>query len=464
MGGEAGACVGVCLLIVVIGLIIGSFGYVGELQLCLKYHTISRVVEKLEVEKGTYFIGVAQAYQCFPSQRLTLEFAPKPTGEDVEEKDNDEYENGEMPNLGYLKSRTSEGLDLKMDVLVEYQLRPEESSLMGLFNLTGTNFTWWYKDVVTASLMNTASQFRANMFLSKDRQTIADQMLEGIKVRHKQLVPHVSATETEFFITPLSVQLRHVDLPGSYEKSIETIERIKLDKKLLDEKPVEILRNTFSDRTRCSAQLRPGSSFPLSALRFLDRVKLDVAGVEKTIAEDKISWDQDRSTQQIEKRAEVNVAVLQRNVSITQADTGVIIETMTAERERKVMVVNSNRDFALATLVQEEEKTKQTTEHEVAKKKLDQEIVEANAQAEKTLKKAEELAYEIEQEAAAAADAMARVKAAELEEYVKLKTQGKMLNENVLQHVWMSTLKKLNKAKMFLDYRKVPLFLEAAAK
>ena len=36
--------------------------------------------------------------------------------------------------------------------------------------------------------------------------------------------------------------------------------------------PVEILQNTFSDRTRCIAQLRPGSSFLRSAPRFLDRV------------------------------------------------------------------------------------------------------------------------------------------------------------------------------------------------
>ena len=35
-------------------------------------------------------------------------------------------------------------------------------------------------------------------------------------------------------------------------------------------RPVEILQNTFSDQTRCIAQLRPGVSFPLSALRFLD--------------------------------------------------------------------------------------------------------------------------------------------------------------------------------------------------
>ena len=33
-------------------------------------------------------------------------------------------------------------------------------------------------------------------------------------------------------------------------------------------RPVKILQNTFSDRARCIAQLRPGSSFLLSALRF----------------------------------------------------------------------------------------------------------------------------------------------------------------------------------------------------
>ena len=36
------------------------------------------------------------------------------------------------------------------------------------------------------------------------------------------------------------------------------------------EKPVKILQKTFSDRTHCIAQLRPGSSFSRSALRFLD--------------------------------------------------------------------------------------------------------------------------------------------------------------------------------------------------
>ena len=43
--------------------------------------------------------------------------------------------------------------------------------------------------------------------------------------------------------------------------------------------PVNILRNTFSDRARCIAQLRPGSSFLLSAPRFLDRTRSLLDGV-----------------------------------------------------------------------------------------------------------------------------------------------------------------------------------------
>ena len=56
------------------------------------------------------------------------------------------------------------------------------------------------------------------------------------------------------------------------------------------------------------------------------------------------------------------------------------------------------------------------------------------------------------------------MKEAELSEYLKLRNEGNMGSDDVLKHVWLSTLKKLNKAKMFLDYRKVPLFLEATAK
>ena len=44
MPNDVAVCAGIVVLITSIVLFICSFGYVGELQYCLKYHTISRVV------------------------------------------------------------------------------------------------------------------------------------------------------------------------------------------------------------------------------------------------------------------------------------------------------------------------------------------------------------------------------------------------------------------------------------
>ena len=54
-------------------------------------------------------------------------------------------------------------------------------------------------------------------------------------------------------------------------KKDEAVLEDELERTIANDTPVNILQNTFSDRTRCIAQLRPGSSFLLSALRFLDR-------------------------------------------------------------------------------------------------------------------------------------------------------------------------------------------------
>ena len=51
---------------------------------------------------------------------------------------------------------------------------------------------------------------------------------------------------------------------------------LKMDRGIYGPQPVEILQNTFSDRTHCIAQLRSGSSFLLSALRFLEGAAVPV--------------------------------------------------------------------------------------------------------------------------------------------------------------------------------------------
>ena len=51
----------------------------------------------------------------------------------------------------------------------------------------------------------------------------------------------------------------------------DPVEDFKIPCLMKEGMPVNILQNTFSDRTHCIAQRRPASSFLLSALRFLDR-------------------------------------------------------------------------------------------------------------------------------------------------------------------------------------------------
>ena len=61
---------------------------------------------------------------------------------------------------------------------------------------------------------------------------IATKMLEGLRNRTKG-----------YYMTPLDVQLRHVDLPDSYEGMIRRIESIKLDqRKAMEERSLDLAK------------------------------------------------------------------------------------------------------------------------------------------------------------------------------------------------------------------------------
>ena len=438
-------CCGVSLLIIFVGLIAGSFGYVAELQYCLKYHSITRNLEKLETEKGTHFIGIAQNYKCFPSQRLALEFSPPNYNEDDpdadEELDMDEYENGEMPKLGLLHSRTSEGLDIGMDILVEYELRPEENSLMALFDLVGTNFTFWYKDIVTASLMNTASLFEAQKFLGVTRTAIQERMLENLQARQRDITARIGALglhfgeldekaitmPTQFFMKVLDIQLRHVDLPNDYEALIAAIEAVKLDKRMAH-KESELAK-------KVEAEEREKQMWAIEKDR-----------VEKIIAE----------------QAKVEGAAVARDGSLLAADTEAKINVKKAERERVLMEIDTAMDLAVMQGARIEQETKKETEKVEAEKQFARERIDADAAAQKTVTEAEARLYAAQKAADAEASATKAVKTAELGEYKMYRdeTSNKMNVTSYLQHAWQSALQKLNNAKMYLDYEKVPLFVD----
>ena len=74
--------------------------------------------------------------------------------------------------------------------------------------------------------------------------------------------------------------------------------------------------------------------------------------------------------------------------------------------------------------------------------------------------KAKAEAYAIEQGAIAEAYKITQLKGAQLQQFTDLTAAINMTQAELLQYVYMNVLKESKHSEMFLDYKKVPLFLE----
>mmetsp|Transcript_149594 Transcript_149594/g.363353 ORF Transcript_149594/g.363353 Transcript_149594/m.363353 type:complete len:142 (-) Transcript_149594:48-473(-) len=64
-------------------------------------------------------------------------------------------------------------------------------------------------------------------------------------------------------------------------------------------------------------------------------------------------------------------------------------------------------------------------------------------------------------QAEADAAGLKELKAAEQQRFQDLKDSASMSSEDMLRYVWLDNLKSLDGTKMFIDYKKVPMFLES---
>ena len=74
--------------------------------------------------------------------------------------------------------------------------------------------------------------------------------------------------------------------------------------------------------------------------------------------------------------------------------------------------------------------------------------------------KAKAQAYTIEQGAIAEAYKIKQLKGAQLQQFTDLTAAINMSQAELLQYVYMNVLKDSKQSEMYLDYKKVPLFLE----
>ena len=69
------SCCGVIWFIIFVSLFAASFKYASELDLCIRYNTITNVVDDAlwnDGKPGTYFMAQAYAFMCFPKKHKRM--------------------------------------------------------------------------------------------------------------------------------------------------------------------------------------------------------------------------------------------------------------------------------------------------------------------------------------------------------------------------------------------------------
>ena len=394
------SCCGVIWFIIFVSLFAASFKYASELDLCIRYNTITNVVDDAlwnDGKPGTYFMAQAFSFMCFPKQHKRMRLS-----------------NGVHPSIDgpTLLVRSKEGLKVTMDLDFEYILTP--SKIVDLYNLLGRKFEDEINVAALSALHRTSAKFEALDFLSPRRYHIRSEMLKELNV-----------TLTPLHITVKDLHLFHVSVASEFQKWIQDIENIKLEQKL----------------------------------KLEDRI-LQLANQNNLKAKEKIDLNAARREIIINAERDVSTASSARLGDLTFAKTKASIKDREVRRERSLDSIKYARRLSLARekrllllrqLQNAQDKAKIDFETYLLNATNQATIVQLNAEAEAT---------KIANFAKAENSVLSERFAAELQMYKALRNSANFNNTEILRYMWISTHKNLRNMNFFLDYKKVPLALE----
>ena len=394
------SCCGVIWFIIFVSLFAASFKYVSELDLCVRYNTITNVVDDTlwnNGKPGTYFMAQAFSFMCFPRKHKRMRLS-----------------NGAHPSIDgpTLLVRSKEGLQVTMDLDFEYILSPDK--IVSLYNLLGRKFEDELNVAALSALHRTSAKFEALDFLSPKRYHIRTEMLKELNV-----------TLTPLHVTVKDLHLFHVSVASQFQKWIQDIENIKLQQ----------------------------------SLELEDRI-LQLANQNNLKAKDKIDLNAARREIIINAEKDVSTASYNRLGDLTFAKTQASVRDKVVRRERSLDSIKYARRLSLAKKKRVLQlKQLQNTQDEA---KIDFETYLLNATNEATIMQlnAEAEAIKIANFAEAENSVLSERFAAELQMYKALRDSANFNNTEILRYMWISTHKNLRNMNFFLDYKKVPLALE----
>jgi len=196
-----GVCICICAVSCITGvvLLILGFSSLEATEYGLDYSWISKTINPAIKENGLYFIGIGHSFIKFPKTVQTIEFS----------KDKNS-------NRQPIESRTSDGLEVVLEISFQYVLQPE--NLFKLYNKYGELYNTVFSNVAVDVLTEEATKYTAYDFFM-DRGKIKDDFQVNLD----------KAFNTICFANIQFLQLRSVDLPTLFEASIQESEVKKQD-------------------------------------------------------------------------------------------------------------------------------------------------------------------------------------------------------------------------------------------
>lgn len=180
-------------------LIINSFSSLEFNEYGLDYSGISKSINPTPQTAGIFFLGIGHSFIRFPKTVQTLE-----------------YSKDKKANSGPLQSRTSDGLEVILEISFQYKL--EYSGIFNLYMLYGPEYSQIFDRMGIDVLTDLATGYTAYDFFM-ERTKIGEAMQTALDQHFRTNC----FSSVEFF------QLRSVDLPDKFESAIQLSEVKKQD-------------------------------------------------------------------------------------------------------------------------------------------------------------------------------------------------------------------------------------------
>jgi len=138
-------------VLVALILIACSFSVLNYNEVGLNYSTWFKVIEDKTYEHGIHFIGLGHAFHRYEISLTTIEFS----------KDR-------SANLPMIKCRTKDGLELDLEISLQYKVIPEK--LYTIYTTYGDNERTILLRVILDKISATSTAFSSNDFFTKRKE------------------------------------------------------------------------------------------------------------------------------------------------------------------------------------------------------------------------------------------------------------------------------------------------------